>query len=167
MPNLVKSLDQSRAYVLCPVCRQNGNPDVPMTRNMHLFICPFQHSLSWQQLEGMGADMEKMEGTVVVEQPNANAMAYKIYMMPATWAAINKKFAGRLHATLGVFMDLLADDSVVLITGPDAVKLKLKGLNTSAQIVAALESSSQMEKERDEAVANLEKFQNLLRKVTS
>ena len=57
----------------------------------------------------------------------------------------------------------LADDSIVMITGEDAKKLRELGVHNGKEMVSAMESMKETEKEKDAAIASVEKFMNLLR----
>ena len=46
MANLVKPLDESKAYVYCPRCRDAGTESAMLTREMHVFKCQFGHQYS-------------------------------------------------------------------------------------------------------------------------
>lgn len=162
MPNLVPPLDESQAYVHCPACRDNGTPNVPLKREMHKFCCPFQHTFDWLQLQRMHAEMVPMSA-ILKEQPNPTAIKWPVWVMPQTKTALEEKLAGRLYTTIGTMLDLLADDAILFIQGSEAAELRKRGLVNGSQILSALDSFKQMEKERSEAVERLERMQQMLR----
>jgi len=89
------------------------------------------------------------------EAPNPLAVKWPVWVMPRTREALEHKFAGRLHTTLGTFFDLLADDAIIFIQSSEAVELKKRGLNSGSAIIAALDSYKELEKEREIAVKRL------------
>jgi len=164
MPNLVKPLDPSAAYVYCPICRNNGTPNSMLTRDMHILKCNFGHQFDVTDFASLAAaqpDMTPMSA-ILDERPDDRAIRWPIFVLPETKEAFECKFAGRVHITLGTYLSALTDDRIVIIDGEQAAMLKKRGLNNGAQIVSALDGMAKAEKERDEAVAQLDKLLNAL-----
>lgn len=166
--NVVKELQADLAYVYCPTCRQQGTVNSHLRRDMQTVRCQFGHSWdtsSFRQLLAQHPDMTP-ESEIVIEQPPPTAIAWKIFVIPETKAALERKFAGRLHVTMGTLCDALASDSVIFIDGNDADKLRAKGLRNGASIVSSIESATQLERERDEAIRKLDQVLGMLRDAT-
>lgn len=161
MPNLVSPLDQSKAYFACPICERAGTPGVQMTRESHLFKCPFGHQLNGAELSRFKLTMTPISA-ITTEQPNPESVKWPIYVMPQTRAVLEQKFSGRLHVTMATLCDALASDSVIFVSGGDADKLRAKGLKNGSSIVAAIESSVTLERERDEAIRKLTELMGIL-----
>jgi hypothetical protein len=162
MPTLVTALDQSKAYVWCPICRQNGNPQSPLIRDGHIIKCNFSHQLTGADLQNFGADMIKAN-EIFHEQPTITDMAWKIFLNPKVKEKLEAKYAGRIMITIATFLAALADDAIVLITGEQAVELRKLGVKSGAEMLSAMKQFKETERERDEAIASIEKFMNMVK----
>jgi len=165
--NIIKPLDSSSAYIYCPTCRDNGTPNSMLSRDMHTVKCQFGHQWdmsSFARLLAQRPVMAQMD-EILTEQPNPLAMAWKIMVLPETRTAFEAKFKNRVHITIGTFLAALCEDSLLILSGGDVLKLRAKGITTSAQVIAALEGVEQLERDRTAAVGQLEKLMNTLRAV--
>lgn len=169
MPPLIPPLREDLAYIHCPLCRDAGGPsNVPLRRNTNLNLPPFVcslnplHQFTFAQLQGAQAEMTPMSA-VLQETPNPLAMRWQIWVMPKTKELLEQKWSGRLLTTIGTFLDLLAEDALLLIQGSEAVALRKRGLQNGSQILAALDSIQQLEKERQDALEKLKRMNELLR----
>lgn len=165
MPNIVKSLDSSSAYIYCPTCRDGGTPNSMLSRDVNRVKCQFGHewdTSSFRALLSRRPAMAQMD-EILIEQPPATAMAWKIMVLPETREAFEKKFHGRVYITLGTFLSALCEDSLLILSGDDVLKLRSKGITTSAQVIAALEGVEQLERDRARAIEQLDKMMNTLR----
>jgi hypothetical protein len=160
MTNIVPTLDQSRAYIYCPTCSAQNNPEVELSRDTYQFRCPFGHAWDYGAIQRMiqNGQVVQMVKTQVIERPSDHAKPFQVYMAPGTWERLNLKFSGRLFVTLGTVMDALADDSIIFIDGPDVQEMKLYGIKTGKDIVASIKAAKEME----EQVRNLQKQLDLL-----
>jgi len=161
---IVPELNQAAAYLYCPLCRQNGNPKVMMSRENHQFKCPvnLSHILDWNQMMALNADKVQL-ADVMQEQPDSRCMSFKIFLIPETWQDFQKKFAGRVWITIGTLFSAMVSDELFIITGPDAAALRAKGLKNSAQVLASLDSNTKLEQERDQAKEQLERLMGLIK----
>lgn len=151
------------AYIYCPLCRNNGTLNVPLRRQMHVIQCTLNaaHQFSFEQLQRAHAEMTPMSA-VLTETPNPTSIAWKIYVAPRTKESIESRFPGRVIVTVATLLDALADDQIIFITGSEADDLKKRGLNNGAAIIAALNSFAQLEKERGEAIKQLDQVRGML-----
>lgn len=161
MPTLVTELDQARAYAWCPICRQNGNDRSPLLRDGHVIRCNFGHTVTGAMLEQFGADMVKAN-EIFKEQPTITDIAWKIFINPHVKERLEQKFAGRIMITVATLLAALSDDSLVMITGEQANKLKKHGLHNGADLVAMADSVKELEREKNEAIASIEKFMKVI-----
>jgi hypothetical protein len=175
--NPVQPLDDSQLYVYCEVCKQNGNPQSPLVRAMNEVQCRFGHKFSGslmmtvRQFSGDQPDTANMSMVPLPlnEQPPLTSEKWitpPIWVHPKVKAMLLEKYKGRWIATLDSVFGALADGNVLIITGAEVAKLKKKGISNGSQVVAALESLDQSNRERDEAVKELDKFREMLRTVT-
>ena len=162
MPTLITELDQAKAYVWCPICRQNGNQNSPILRDGYVLKCNFGHQLSGAQLEQFGADMVKAT-ELFIEQPTITDMAWKIFINPKVKEKLEQKFAGRIMATVATLLAALSDDTLVMITGEQAAKLRKLGIKNGAEMLAAVESSKETEKELQVANDQINKFLTMIK----
>ena len=162
MPTLVTALDQAKAYTWCPICRQNGNDKSPILRDGHILKCNFGHQLSGSDLQRFGADMVKAN-EVFLEQPTITDIRWPIFVNPSVKTKLEQKYAGRIMITLGTFLAALADDAMVMITGEQATELRKLGIHNGAEMLAAVKTAKETEREKDEAVAQIEKFMIVLK----
>jgi hypothetical protein len=165
MPNIIKELQQDLAYMYCPSCRQQGTVNSHLRREMQTVRCQFGHSwdtTSFRQLLAQHPDMTPMS-ELCIEQPSPNTSPWKIFVTPETRQAFETKFAGRVFVTMGTFIAALCSDEIIFVDGEAAGKLKAKGLGTGASIVAAIESATQLERERDDAIKRLTELMGLLK----
>jgi hypothetical protein len=133
-----------------------------MTRESHLHKCAFGHQLNGAELSRFKLTMTPMSA-ITVEQPNPESIKWPVFIMPTTKAKLEQKFSGRLFVTLGTFFDCLASDSIIFISDDVAEKLRAKGLSNGASILAAVESATQMESERDQALTKLSELMGMLK----
>lgn len=162
MPNLVKELDQSLAYIYCPTCRLMGNPRSQIIRDGHAFRCPLQHTFTGAQLMSSGADMTQM-ADIQPEQPTITDIKWSIWINPKVKERLEQKFPNRLIMTVATALAALSDDTLVMITGEQGARLRKEfNIKSGAEMLSALESAKQLEQERDEAVKELDKFHKLL-----
>ncbi len=164
MPTLVKELDQSKVYAYCPNCRANGNPSVPLSRDMHVMRCPFGHQISGEQLIQSGADMVK-SGEIFPEQPTITDIKWSIWVNPKVKERLEQKFAGRIMITVATLLAALSDDALVMITGEQAAKLRAEGIKSGAEMLSAVEMSKETARNLVEANSQIEKFMGMLRQV--
>ena len=159
----LNTLQPDLAYIFCPACRNAGTPNVPLRRDMHVIRCVINpgHQFSFEQLQRVGADMAPMSA-VLTETPNPTSIVWKIYVAPATKASIEERYPGRVIVTVATLLDALADDELIFITGAEAADLKKRGLRSGLDIISALNSFAQLEKERGEAIAQLDKVRGML-----
>jgi len=162
VPPIVPALNESLAYTYCPTCRNNGSTTVMLTRELHLFKCPFGHQFQYADLQRFGAEMTPA-GDVYREQPHPEAMKWPIFVMPRIKQRLEEKYPNRLMTTIATMLDLLADDAVIFIQGSEAIELRKRGLANGSQIIAALQSVAEIEKQRKDAIDQLEKLQRILR----
>jgi hypothetical protein len=162
MPTQIPTLDQSLVYTWCPTCRMQGNPRSPLTREMHAIKCSLGHQFTGQQLQAMGADMVKA-GEVYTEQPTITDIKWSIFVNPKVREKLESKFSGRLMITLGTYLAALADDSMIILTGEEAAKLRKLGVHNGKEMLASIEGGKIAERERDEAVKSVEKFMGVLK----
>jgi hypothetical protein len=102
---------------------------------------------------------------ILVEQPHPEAMAWKIMVLPETRQAFEAKFKGRIHITLGTFLQALCEDSLLILSGDDVAKLRKRGITTSAQVIAALEGVDRLASERQSAIDQLLRVTNMLKEL--
>ena len=165
MTNIIKPLDETLAYIECPTCRDSGTSHVMLERQMNMLKCPFGHQwdvTSFARLFQLKPTMTPMS-ELLVENPDPKCVQWKVYVLPETKEAFERKFAGRVHITIGTFVAALCSDHIIFIDGEAAAKLKGKGMGNGAAIVAALEGMEQLAKERDDAVTRLEQLMGTLR----
>jgi hypothetical protein len=158
--NIVPTLDEHRAYIYCPTCASMGNPGVELGRDTYQFRCMFGHSWDYSAIQKMveSGQVVRMVKAVVIEKPSDHSRPYQVFMVPATWEKLTQKFSGRLHVTLGTVMDALADDSIIFIEGKDVQEMKTYGIKTGKDIIAAVKSAREMEKQ----IADLQRQIDLL-----
>lgn len=164
MPTLVTEINQSLAYTWCPICRNNGNSQSPLVRELHIVKCQFGHVFTGAQLQQMGADMIKAD-EVFHEHPALTDVMWKLPVNPKVKEVIETKFKGRVLVTIGTLLAALADGSLVMITGEQARDLKKLGINNGADMLALAQSMEQTEKERQQLLDQVGKFQELLKQV--
>lgn len=159
----LRPLDESMAYIYCELCKRAGTPNVPLRRQMHVIQCTLNpsHQFSFEQLQRMRAEMMPMS-TVLTEVPNPTSIKWPVFVAPKTKEAIEARFPGRVIVTVATLLDALADDQIIFITGSEAEDLKKRGLNNGQAIIAALNSFAQLEKERGEAIKQLDQVRGLL-----
>jgi hypothetical protein len=162
MPTLISPLDQGSAYTYCPICRQNGNDRSPLQREGHVIKCSFSHQLTGADLQRFGADMVKA-GEVFHEQPTITDIRWPIFVNPAVKAKLESKFAGRLMITLATYLAALSDDSIVLITGEQAVELRKLGVSSGKDMLGVVKQAKETERERDDAIQQIEKFMAIMK----
>lgn len=132
-----------------------------MKRDMHRLSCPFGHQGEWVEIARMNPVMSPMSD-VYTDTPNPQAVKWSVWVMPRVRELIEARFQGRLWTTLATLFDCLADDQVIILQGSEVKELKKRGLSNGSQIVAALDAYKQMERERDQAVEQLERMQAVL-----
>jgi hypothetical protein len=167
---VVKTLDSASLYAYCGTCAQQGNPNSPLRRELDTVQCPlghkFQGSMAMTASGGALPDTANMSMVKLTEyqpeQPQITDVAWKIFTHPSIRAKLEERYAGRVMATVSTYLMALADGSVVMITGPDAVKLKSMGIKNGAEILATVDSVRQLEKDLADANARLEQFQKIL-----
>jgi|SRR5579872_232110 len=159
----LRPISDDLAYIYCPTCRQAGTPNTPLRRQMHVIVCSLNpsHQFSFEQLQRMNAEMVPMSA-IQTETPNPMSVAWKIFVAPKTKEAIETRYPGRVIVTVATLLDALADDLVIFISGSEAADLKKRGLRNGVDIIAALNSFAQLEKERQEAISQLDKVRALL-----
>jgi hypothetical protein len=161
MPTLTPPLDPSLAYVFCPICRSQGNSQSPLTRDGTGSIrCQFQHGpFTLEQLQS--SDMVK-SSELFIEQPTITDIRWPIFVNPDVKAKLERKFSGRLMITLATYLAAIADDSIVMITGEQAGKLRALGITNGQQILSTVEMAKQTERELDESNKTIQKFMGLI-----
>ena len=159
----LRPLSESDAYIYCPICQRSGTLNVPLRRQMHLIVCSLNpgHQFSFEQLQRAHAEMIPMSA-ILTETPNPTSIAWKIFVAPRTKESIESRFPGRVIVTVATLLDALADDQLIFITGSEAEDLKKRGLNNGQAIIAALNSFAQLEKERGEAIRQLDQVRGML-----
>jgi hypothetical protein len=162
MTNIVPQLDDHRAYVFCPTCKLNGT-QIELRRDTYQFRCDFGHVFEYARLQQMidGGQAELLIRLNVIENPSDHSQAYKVFMIPQTWERLNQKFAGRLWVTLGTVFDALADDSIIFIEGKDVKEMRTMGIKTGKDIIAAIHSAKELEKQ----IADMQKQLELLKPI--
>lgn len=162
MPTLVTELDQAKAYTWCPICRQNGNSQSPILRDGHILKCNFGHQLSGSDLQRFGADMVK-SSEIFHEQPTITDIKWPIFVNPKVKEKLEIKFAGRIMITLATYLAALSDDAVVLITGEQATEMRKLGIKNGGEILAAIKTAKETERELDDARGQIEKFHQIIK----
>ena len=161
MPSLTPVLDQSLAYCWCMICKQQGNDRSPLQRDGTGAIkCNFGHGpFTLTQLQS--ADMVK-SSELFIEQPTITDIRWPIFVNPDVKAKLEKKFAGRIMITLGTYLAALSDDSIVMITGEQATKLRALGITNGAQMLATCQMAKDTEKELEAANQQITRFMTLV-----
>ena len=159
MPTQTPPLNPAAAYMFCTVCRQNGNPSVPLQRDGHILRCEFGHQPSSQQL--YGADMVKASD-IFLETPAITDIMWKIPINPRVKAVLEDKLKGRILVTIGTLLAALADDTLVMITGEQAAELRALGVKNGADMLSAVKTAKETERSLADAVTQLERFQAML-----
>ena len=164
MPTQTPPLNSSLAYMFCPICRAQGTTDSPLTRDsVGAIKCQFQHGpFSGAQLQQSGADMVK-SSELFPEQPTITDIKWPVWVNPTVKKRLEKKFAGRLLITIGTLLAALSDDSLVMITGEQAQKLRALGIHNGADMLAKAESEQQTAKSLEEARGQIERFMDVLK----
>jgi len=167
MANLVPPLDDSRSYIYCPACAKMGNGQVEMKRDTYQFKCPMFHSYSYAEIQRMIASGQVVEmvPTQIIENPLDSAIPCKIFLQPETWKAAQTKWAGRFHITVENLFALAVSDSVIYIEGEDVKELRLRGVKTGRDVLAALKAMQELERERDELQKQLSQLMPLLKPI--
>ena len=171
MPTKVTSLDSSAMYIYCRVCAANGNPKSPLRREMDTVKCALGHTM--QGSTSMTASHGELPATasmdmvkaneIFLEQPTITDMKWPIFVNPKVKEKLESKFSGRLMITLGTYLAALADDSMIILTGEEAAKLRKLGVHNGKEMLASIEGGKIAERERDEAVASVTKFMGVLK----
>ena len=97
------------------------------------------------------------------ETPTLTDIKWPVWINPKVKERIEQKFHGRVMITVATYLAAIADDSIVLITGEQAKKLRDHGIKNGAEMVALAESVKQLEKEKDEAIQQILRFQDILK----
>lgn len=159
--NLVAPLDQALAQMHCGMCKSNGTPGVMLIREMHLLKCPLGHQFSsWDEALSRGGEMVRLP---VNEQPPPTSVKWPIWINPRAKSLIEQRYHGCIIATIDVLMGALADGNVLIIGGPDATKLKKRGLSNAGQMIAALEATDNTENENRQLRAQIERYEAVFR----
>jgi hypothetical protein len=171
--NPVQPLDDSQLYVYCEVCKQNGNPQSPLVRAMNEVQCRFGHKFSGslmmtvRQFSGDVPDTAHMDmvKTPINERPPLTSVKFTVWLHPKAIEGLQRRYPANLIATTDSVLSALADGNVLILSGPEVAKLHKRGIRNGTQIVASIEAMENSNKERDEAVRELEKLRELLRAV--
>jgi len=163
MPSLTPELDQNLAYVFCPHCRQQGTPNTPLTRDGTGAIkCQFGHGpFDGNSLVATGAEMVK-SSTLYTEQPTITDVKWPIWVNPEIKTKLERKFAGRHMVTIATFLAALSDDSIVLITGEQAMELRKLGVKNGAEMLAVVKSAKETESQLQDANKTIERFMTMV-----
>jgi hypothetical protein len=169
MPTLIKPLDSSSAYVYCPVCRDNGNPRSPLQRDsVGRISCSFGHAPAVLLEERPKGPLMEMDADAIKavdlqpEIPLITDIKWPLFVQPEIKAKFEAKFKGRVMATISTMLMALVDNAIVIITGPDAIKLRKMGIKSGQEMLAYMESMKSIEKERDELASQVTKFMKLM-----
>lgn len=176
MPPIVKPLDTNSLYAYCPTCESNGNPSVMLMRAMDEVKCALGHQFSGQQLMSVAGHSE--QGATASPTSNLNMVKlvdfqpdtpldtdvkWPVFVHPKVRELLEQKFKGRLWVTISTHLAALADNAVVVLSGPDAAKLRKRGLTTGPQIVAALEAAATADSEREQLQRKIMDYENIFR----
>jgi hypothetical protein len=101
-------------------------------------------------------------GEVFHETPTITDVKWSVWVNPKVREKLESKFSGRLMITLGTYLAALADDSMIILTGEEAAKLRKLGVHNGKEMLASIEGGKVAERERDEAVKSVEKFMGIL-----
>lgn len=155
--NIVPRLDDSRSYIYCVTCEDQGHPEVEMRRDGHRFVCPIQHELDVhivQRLVKAGRKIH-MVPLMVVEQPPPGHVKSDFWIHPETLTILKQKFKGRIIVTMDTFFNMLCDDHLIFINGDDAEKLKKFGLSSGKDILAMAEARKELEEIHEALIARI------------
>ena len=159
--NLVQPLDPALAQLYCGICTANGVPDMMLVREMHLLKCNLGHQ--YQSVGEAVARGSTMVPLPLNERPPLTSVKIALWVNPKVKEILETKYRGRLIATTDVLLSSLADGNVMILSGEDVAKLKKRGIRNGNEMVAALESMDQTARERDDAMRQIERFQEVLK----
>jgi hypothetical protein len=173
MPNTLTPLNPAAAYIYCPDCAKNGTPGVMLKRNqVNELSCAFGHKPVVTAIQsgaatslgtvGGAAEMSPFS-TVMRESPDSTWVKWPVWVHPQVRALIESKFPDNWIHSVATLLAAFADGSLLIITGDEARKIKDHGAKNGAQIVSALEATKQAQKERDDAVQQLDRLQQVLK----
>lgn len=132
-----------------------------LTREMHNLKCYLGHQFSSvSEAIARGATMVPLEPN---EQPPLTSVKMNVWVHPKVKDMLEQRYRGRLIATLDSIFGCLADGNVMIITGADVEKLKKHGIANGTQMVAAINALDSTEREKQQLMARLEQFEQLLK----
>ena len=174
MPTQIRPLSRDSAYTYCPICRDNGVPNSLLHRDsVGKISCQFNHSPSILVPDSGTSGLAPMTADAIKavdlqpEIPLITDVAWKIFIQPQTKAKFEEKFKGRGMATISTLLMALVDNAIVIITGPDAIKLRKLGIKSGQEMLAFVESMKSIEKERDDLASQVTKFMKLMQSATA
>lgn len=139
-----------RAFMKCPVCRDNGNTNPPELMRNHgdpNFFCPLGHALTPERLQMMRPEMIKLQPVV---KPRDTDVKATFWCNPDVLNKSKEALGVRWDRTLEAVLQAAITGDYILIDGAQAAKLRAAGIRTGADMVASVEESKRLASENEE-----------------
>lgn len=151
-----------RAFIWCPLCDKNGVNNEIVREDNVVFKCGIGHTFNYDSLMASKPRMIRME---LVRKPNVGDVKTEVWINGEALNKFNQLHPGQLDATLDNIIRQHCDGDLVIIDGMQAREMGSLGVNTGAQMLAAIKNAKTLEAEIATKDVQLATIQGLFAKM--
>lgn len=130
-----------RAFMYCPLCRDNGSPRVELMRDMNLFTCLMGHSIVGERLQMLKPEMIRTE---VIWKPGTGDVKTEVWVNQEVLMKAKEVLGNRFHPTIASIIRSCMAGEPIIIDGVQAEELKKLGIRNGAEMVATAKQNKEL-----------------------
>ncbi len=150
-----------RAFMYCPLCRNQGSPRVELNRDNVDMFCPMGHKAPHAQMLSLNPEMIKME---VRFKPGTNDVKAEVWVNSEVLMRAKESLGERFHPTVASLIRSCMAGEPVLIDGQQAAELRELGVKNGAEMVATVKLNAELSAQNETLVAKLNEWEERMSK---
>lgn len=145
-----------RAFMYCPLCRENGSARIELMRDAHLFTCPMGHSIPQDRLQSMNPEMIKTE---VFYKPGPGDVKVEVWVNGEVYLKAKEILGPRFNPTIDSILRTAMQGEYILVDGAQATKLRKLGVRNGAEMVTTAEQNQTLAAQNEDLVSQVNRWE--------
>lgn len=146
-----------RAFIYCPLCRDNGTKRIELLRDSHIFTCVMGHSIPQERLHAMNPEMIKMD---VIWKPGPHDVKTEVWVNEEVLSKAKEVLGARFHPTIDSILRAAMLGEFILVDGKQAAELKKLGVRTGQEMLATAQQNQTLVAQNEELSAQVTRWEN-------
>lgn len=150
-----------RAYMYCPLCRDNSGAKVELMRDAHLFNCPMGHTITQDRMGVLNPEKIKLQ---FFFKPGPHDVKTEAWVNGEVLSRAKEKLGEQFHPTIDSILRVAVTGDYVLVDGVQAKELRKRNIKNGQEMVACAQDNERLENENSQLKEKIAYFEGIFAK---